>query len=292
MAVMPIENDEALARVAEQLTNWGRWGKEDQMGAINYITSEKRRAAAASVRSGRAVSLARETALNDGIDRGQHEVFRYPGGGCGDFIGLVFHGYRVTHIDALCHIFGGGRMFNANDDASITEGGASRLSIDRLGPEGVVSRGVLLDIARLKGGPLELGTAIRPADLEAAEQRQGVRVEEGDILFVRTGRHAEPDGSRASGLHAECLPWLHERRVAVLGGDCANDVIPNEFERWILPIHIVGIVNLGLHLVDNADLEPLAKACEEEGRWEFLLTIAPLRFKGATGSPVNPIALF
>jgi kynurenine formamidase len=289
---MAITTDEELAEVAAKLSNWGRWGKDDELGALNYITPEKRKRAAALVRSGRSVSLARELSLNDGIDRGAHEVFRYPGGGCGDFIGLVFHGYRVTHVDALCHIFGPGRMYNEHQDSAIVEGGAGCLSIDKLGPEGIVSRGVLLDIARLKGGPLPLGTAIYSADLEAAEKAQNVRVEEGDILVVRTGRGAAPDGSQASGLHAECLPWLHERRVALLGGDCANDVLPSPFQRWVLPIHIVGIINLGLHLLDNADLDPLAEACEAEGRWEFLLTIAPLRIKGGTGSPVNPIALF
>ncbi|HET9201350.1 MAG TPA: cyclase family protein [Dehalococcoidia bacterium] len=289
---MTIKNDEELAAVAGTLSNWGRWGKDDELGALNYITPEKRKSAAALVRSGRSVSLARELSLNDGIDRGAHEVFRYPGGGSGDFIGLVFHGYRVTHVDALCHIFGGGRMYNEHSDDAIVESGAGCLSIDKLGPEGIVSRGVLLDVARVKGGPLPLGTAIHPEDLEAAEKAERVHVEEGDILLVRTGRAAAPDGSQASGLHADCLPWLHERKVALLGGDCANDVLPNEFERWRLPIHIVGIINLGLHLLDNADLDPLAKACEAEGRWEFLLTIAPLRIKGGTGSPVNPLALF
>ncbi|MEX2238213.1 MAG: cyclase family protein [Dehalococcoidia bacterium] len=287
-----IKSDDDLAAIAREFSNSGRWGADDQLGALNYITPQKRARAARLVRSGRSVSLARETALNEGVDRGSHEVFRYPGGGSGDYIGLVFHGYRVTHIDALCHIFGGGMMYNGHSPDNITEGGAAKLSIDQLGPEGVVSRGVLLDVARAKGRSLEAGTPIFPADLEEAERAQDVAAGEGDILLVRSGSKGAPDGSQESGLHADCLPWLHQRKVAVLGGDCANDVLPNEFERWRLPIHIVGIAMMGLHLLDNADLDPLAKACEEEGRWEFLLTIAPLRFKGATGSPVNPLALF
>lgn len=289
---MAINTDDDLAGLIPELSNWGKWGPGDQRGTLNYLTPARRAAAAGLVRSGRAVSLARETALNEGIDRGQHEVFRYPGGGSGDFIGLVFHGYKVTHLDALCHIFGRGQLYNGYPDASIKDGGATRCSIDQLGPEGVVGRGVLLDIARVKGGPLAPGTPIYPADLEEAERAQDVAAREGDILFVRNGAGRANESELAAGLHADCLPWLHQRRVAVLGGDGANDVAPSGFAQWRLPIHIVGIWHMGLHLLDNADLDPLAEACAEEGRWEFLITIAPLRFKGATGSPVNPIALF
>lgn len=289
---MTLKTDEDLAGLVSEVSNWGIWGPDDQLGTLNYITPEKRAAAAALVRSGRAVSLSRETALNDDIDRGQHEVFRYPGGGCGDYIGLVFHGYRVTHLDALCHIFGRGQLYNGYPESAIAEDGVSRCSIDQLGPEGVVGRGVLLDIARVKGGPLEPGTPIYPADLEEAERAQDVAAREGDILFVRNGAGPANDGERAAGLHADCLSWLDQRRVALLGADGANDVAPSGFAQWRLPIHIMGIWHMGLHLLDNADLDPLAEACAEEGRWEFLITIAPLRFKGATGSPVNPIALF
>ncbi|MPZ23268.1 MAG: cyclase family protein [Dehalococcoidia bacterium] len=293
---MKITTDEALAEAALAASNWGRWGPDDELGTLNYLTAERRRHAVGLAKSGRVVSLSRETKLDaaSGIPRASHDVFRYPGGGSGDYIGLVFHGHGVTHIDALCHIFARGQMYNGYSDEAVLPDGATKLSIDRLGPSGIVGRGVLLDVARVKGGPLPQSTPILPQDLEAAEQAQGLSVGEGDILFVRSGTMHEGVGEeiRSPGLHADCIPWLFQRRVAVLGGDNANDLYPSGFKRWRLPIHVAAIMYMGLHLVDNADLEPISAACAEEGRWEFLLTIAPLRFKGTTGSPVNPLAIF
>ncbi|MEN8183951.1 MAG: cyclase family protein, partial [Myxococcota bacterium] len=177
--------------------------------------------------------------------------------------------------------------------------GALELGVHEL-RDGIVSRGVLLDVPRLRGLDwLEPGDPIHPEELEAAERNASLRVEAGDLLLVRTGRWAyrrahgawDPH-ERLAGLHASCLPWLHERRVAALGSDAVSDVVPSGVEGHRLPIHGIAIPILGLHLLDNLDLEGLGRACPEEGRWEFLLTIAPLVIERGTASPVNPIALF
>ena len=213
--------------------------------------------------------------------------------GSRDFIGMVFHGFEMTHLDALAHVFADEvRMYNGLPHSVVTPAGAGALGVEGFGVEGVVGRGVLLDVARVRGGPLEPGTAILPADLASAEVAQNVRVTTGDLLFVRTGAGRRNTRERRAGLHPACLPWLHARQVALLGGDGDNDVAPLEgFERWASAVHAVGIPYLGMPLVDNAELEPLARACAEESRWAFLATVAPLRIEGMTGSPVNPIAL-
>jgi kynurenine formamidase len=191
-------------------------------------------------------------------------------------------------------------MYNGFPQGEVRTIGAARNSI-MAGCDGVVSRGVLLDIPGLRGTKwVEPGEAIRPAELEAAEVRQGVRVEAGDILFVATGRDARrdemgawaPHGTGMAGLHAECIPWLRERDIAVLGSDGVSDAIPGHVKGWSMPVHQLVIVSMGVHLIDNACLARLMAACRERNRYAFLMTIAPLRLERGTASPVNPIALF
>ena len=164
-----------------------------------------------------------------------------------------------------------------------------------------MSRGVLLDIARLKDKKwLDPNEAVLPGDLDAAEEAEGVRVESGDVLLVRTGNYRkrldlgpvdlEAEGSTAC--HVACTPWFHRREVAMLGTDTSNDVRPNRYDEIVNPVHTVSLVAMGLWLIDNANLEELATACQERNRWEFMLSIGPLRLRNVTGSPVNPIALF
>ena len=213
--------------------------------------------------------------------------------GSRDFMGMVFHGFEMTHLDALAHVFADEvQMYNGLLRDVVTEAGADNLGVEVMGARGIVGRGVLLDVASVKGGPLEPGTPIYPADLEAAEAVQGVRVGAGDLLFVRTGAGRMNTRERRAGLHPECLPWLHARQVALLGSDGDNDVAPLEgFQRWSSSMHAVAIPYLGMPLIDNADLETLHEACASAKRWAFLTTIAPLRVKGLTGSPVNPLVL-
>jgi kynurenine formamidase len=160
---------------------------------------------------------------------------------------------------------------------------------------------VLLDVPRLHGVEhLEPGTAILPEELAAAEEAQGVRVDQGDILLVATGRDARravtgpwhPFTGGLAGLHAECIPWLRERDIAVLGCDGVSDVLPGRTAPgWPMPVHQCALVAMGVHLLDNLRLDRLAAACAEHRQWAFLFTVAPLLVEGGTGSPANPIAV-
>jgi kynurenine formamidase len=285
------------------LSNWGRFGPDDELGTLHRITPAKRCAAAASVRSGRSVSCARPLATEPAPDNPKpalhHMIGTASEGWGGDWFAVACHGYAQSHVDALCHIFRDGRVYGGHPAEVVSPTGARRLGIQAL-RDGVVSRGVLLDLPRARGvDHLPAGEAVGPEDLEAAERAADVTVEPGDVLLVRTGRWVErarrgpwDPHERLAGLHASCLPWLHERGVAALGGDGVSDCVPSRVDGARLPIHEVAIVAMGLHLLDNLDLEDLGRACTEEGRAHFLLTIAPLVIEGGTGSPVNPIALF
>jgi kynurenine formamidase len=285
------------------LSNWGRWGEDDQLGALNLITPEVTAGAAALVRAGRSVSCARPintaAAADNPWPAAHHMIGTFTEGMGADYIALAPHGFATSHIDALCHIFHEGKIFNGYPAEAVTAHGATRLGIHRL-HAGIVTRGVLLDIPALRGvDALEPGEPIFPEDLEAAEARAGLEVRAGDALLVRTGRwvwraeHGPWDAAAlAAGLDASCLAWLRARDVATLGSDCASDVLPSRVEGVAMPIHTVAIVAIGLHLMDNLDLDALAAACVAEERWEFLLTVAPLVLRRGTASPVNPIAVF
>jgi kynurenine formamidase len=285
------------------LSNWGRFGERDQLGTLNLITPAKRIAAAALVRSGRSVSCARPLPTEPGPDNPIPVVHLMTAtateGYGGDYLALAPHGYGTSHIDALCHIFNDGKLYNGYGIENVTARGARELGIHEL-RDGVVSRGVLLDVPRTRGVAfLEPGEPIFVDDLERAETEAGVRVAEGDVLLVHTGRwrcRAERGpwnaGELLAGLDASCLAWLHARGVAALGCDGVSDVLPSRIPGMTLPIHGVAIVAMGLHLIDNLELTVLADVCAEERRWSFLLTVAPLVLQRGTASPVNPIALF
>jgi len=301
------------------LSNWGRWGPDDELGTLNLITPGKRRQAAGLVREGVVVSCARTIAYDptpDGPVAPQHFMLRSGEGEATETLGrtnardaflIAPHGQTITHLDAPSHTFvradasAPWTMYNGRPrDLVRTMDGATAGSIELVG-EGIVSRGVLLDVARLRGVSwLETGDPVFPEDLDAAEAAQGVRVEPGDILFVRTGfpKHRAEQGPRppaegVASLQAACLPWLRERDVALLGSDTSNDVSPTEYPSLGIngAIHGVGMGAIGLWLLDNPTFESLAAACAERGRWEFLATIAPLKLEHGTGSPVNPLAM-
>jgi kynurenine formamidase len=296
---------EDIDEIFERVKNWGRWGKGDERGALNFITPAVRQRAASTVQDGIAVSCALPLDT-EGRDDNRLPVLHVmlsagdvPNAvSCTDYVAIAPHGLSHTHLDALCHFFWKGRMYNGFPMRAVHSTGATRCAITA-GEQGIVSRGVLLDIPALRGLDwLEPGEPIYPDDLEAAEERQDVRVEEGDILLVRTGRHRRRERAHRSGpqgmlagLHAACLPWLHERRIAVLGSDGISDVRPSGIEGLPQPIHNVAIPGIGLHLLDNAQLDDLADACAERRRWTVHLTLAPLRLRRGTASPVNPIAL-
>jgi kynurenine formamidase len=299
----------------ERLSNWGRWGRADELGTLNLITDEKRRQAAALVRLGHPVSCAWDVAATVEQDHvhgtaqrfmlGTGEAAAQADGGrdaaAREFVGMTFHGFHVTHLDALSHMFWDGRMYNDQPSAKVTaQSGATHHDVTNA-RRGIVTRGVLLDIPALRGADwLDPGEGVHREEVLAAEAAAGVTVESGDAVLLRTGydRRRRLQGTedlRANGhpgWHASCLPWLHERDVAVIGCDTAQDALPSAYPGVRAPVHLVGIVKMGLWLIDNCALEELAATCRSLGCWEFLFVATPIPVVGGTGSAVNPLAIF
>jgi len=307
---------EEFERIFESVKNWGRWGPDDQLGTLNLLTPERVRAAAGLVRSGRRVSL--EIPINtvagpDNPNPAIHHVVQghdidIGSGGLRfglDYLGIAFHGDCHSHVDALNHISYNGLTYNGKPATEVltTQGGTS-LGIDAVaGSGGVVGRGVLLDIPRLRGVKwLEPGEAVTRAELEACEAAEGVHLGEGDIFVYRTGHHRRrlelgawdngPTGEGKAGLHVDTIPWMHERGIAAFLPDGDGEAIPSCVDGMAYPIHPLQIVAMGMLTADSLQFEDLARACEEEGRFEFMVVGLPLRLPGGTGSPWNPIAIF
>ena len=283
--------------------NWGRWGVDDQVGAVNLITAEKRVRAASLVRSGRAVSLSREfpkTPAPNNPTPAQHYMGfldRGTGAAAIDFYGISYHGTAATHLDALCHVWDENGMWNGRKPAEEIRFDGARWGAITNWSTGVITRSVLLDVPRFRGEPFI--THERPIhgwELEDVAKAQGVTLEPGDALVVYGGREAwdrvNPTwGSSPTrpGLHASCLPFIRDSDAALLVWDMM-DHQPNGYD---LPWSVHGaLFAYGIGLVDNALLEPVAAVCAEEGRYEFMLMVLPLVVGGGTGSPVNSIALF
>jgi kynurenine formamidase len=294
----------------DRISNWGRWGKDDERGALNFITAAKRASAAKLVKTGQTVSMALPLATIPAVDNPTPVTHLMVQAGfdsdsmplpySGDYFAIAPHGMANTHIDALCHVFWNGKMYNGFDAAEVGSQGAKKCAID-VAREGIVSRGVLLDIPRVKKVDwLEPGDHIYVEDLEAAERAHGVRVEEGDVLMLRTGRSArrkakgawDPFRTGFAGLDATCLPWLHDRKIAMLGCDGVSDVVPSGYDDLQLPIHVGTLPIMGIHLIDNADLDAVGEAAAAAKRYEFLFVLAPLILIRGTASPVNPLAIF
>jgi kynurenine formamidase len=299
-----------FVRLQKELSNWGRWGKNDQMGSVNLITPAKRRQAAGLVREGLSYSMARDAEIRETVDnpapiirkttRLGKDVPDSGIGGTGDSFFISYHGYVHTHMDTLCHFLYDGKMYNGFAKTEVTEDGAAKNSIINF-KNGIITRGVLMDMARHKGVDwLEPGTPIYPADLEAWERKAGVKVRSGDVMIVRTGRWARRDARGPwsiqqvglAGLHMSCAQWIHQRDIAILGGDGAQDVLPSQVEGVSQPIHALCIVAMGIPIFDNLDLELIGREAEKRKRWEFLVTASPAAVPGATGSVLNPIATF
>ncbi|MSV34088.1 MAG: cyclase family protein [Bryobacterales bacterium] len=292
---------EEYERWKKDLSNWGRWGKDDQIGALNLITPAKRKQAAGLVKEGTAVSMASDVDTVPAVDNpSPYEVKMLSIGT--DRIAISYHGITHTHLDSLAHINDQGVFYNGYkpDPNAVLKDGHAKNSIHNL-KNGIFTRGVLIDIPRLKGVPyLEPGTPIYVEDLEAWEKKAGIKVAAGDALFVRTGVWARrkavgpwlrgrAEGGRSAGLDPSVIPWLKKRDIAILGSDHPQYVSPSPLRG---AVHDFALLYLGVHLFDNCDLEALADAAAARNRWEFLLTAAPLPIRGGTGSPANPIATF
>ncbi|MFD6554798.1 cyclase family protein [Streptomyces sp. NPDC058398] len=297
------EFDSLYQRLAST-TSWAA----GERGALVALTPQRVAEAAQEVRSGRTVTLAAPVETSTGPDSpepARHTMRAWSDESddqglhfARDSFAMNVHGDTDSHLDALCHVIYRGTLHGGVDASSVTEAGATALAVGALA-DGIVGRGVLLDIPRLRGVPwLEPGEHVSADDLDAAEKSQGTRVGEGDLLFVRVGhrkRRAEAGpwhtAEARAGLHPNALEFLAERRVVVLGGDGNNDTAPSAVEGVGFPVHVLAMHAMGLHLLDYLQFEDLVPVCEAAGRWSFFCVVAPLRLPAATGSPVNPIAV-
>jgi kynurenine formamidase len=291
-----------------EVSNWGRWGDDDERGTLNELSTDRVAAAAGLVRTGETVTLSLPMDTEKRIDNPNpvdHRMTLLHESGSGplrfamDYIGTDYHHDAHTHIDALCHVAFEGKLYNGRPAGAYGHEGAAANTIE-VAKNGLVGRGVLLDVPRLRGVSwLEPGEHVFREDLEAAERAQGVTVGMGDILLVRTGharrlRELGPwdTAQTKAGLHPTTALLLAERRIAVLGSDGNSDTAPSTTEGVEFPIHALTLNAMGLHLIDYLQFEDLAPACERSGRWDFLFVGVPLRIVGGTGSPLNPIAVF
>jgi kynurenine formamidase len=313
-------SEAALRALALQVRNWGRWGTEDEIGTLNYITPEKIAQACRLVTAGKVFALGIPL-QRQGPQSGTrarfnpiHSMFRDGGDQPRDAAGVVeMQGYGgsddwivmplqcVTQWDSLAHVFDSGKMYNDRDARLVTSSGAAKNSIDKT-KDKIVGRGVLLDVARHKGVPaLRPGAAITVEDLEATAAAQRVEVQSGDILIVRTGHmstylakgswdHFDLDDSPGVSVHT--APWLHAKQVAAIASDnYAVEVRPSELPPFRSPFHICAIPNMGLTLGEIFFLEELAADCAADGRYAFLLVAPPLPVTNAVGTPINPYAM-
>jgi kynurenine formamidase len=300
MAEWMVPTQDRVEGYFKELSNWGRWGDGDQRGTVNLITDGKRAQAQTLVRTGHTVSLARD------IDRQPALMYTvtYPANReradvVLDRFDLVFHGFTITHIDALCHVAWDGQLYNGRPFAqSLSSGGATWCPIDPLF-DGITSRGVLLDVAAGRSeGYVTVGKPVTPPELEATARRSGVKIEPGDVVVIRSGQEAfqkaHPDWvprvSPHPGLHLSCLEWFRQHDIAAVAWDMMDER-PIGYPGFGMGTHLA-IPFLGLALVDNTDPERLAAACQEAGRYEFLFSATPIRLVGATGAPAHPIAIF
>jgi kynurenine formamidase len=303
----PAMTEESFRALYDQLRARNPWSPADRRGALNYLTPAEVLAAMSEVRLGGSVSL--ESPVDDRVAMDNPDPAHHPMTGTGDDAkpgGLAFamdrvemnvHGNADSHMDALCHVMYDGTLYNGVPAGTVSSKGAAELTIE-VAADGVVGRGVLLDIPRLRGVPwLEPGDYVSTDDLVAAEQAEQVRVGKGDLLFVRVGHRRRRNelgpwdaAAARAGLHPTTMEFVADRQVALLGSDSNNDTAgdggPVDF-----PVHVLAINALGVHLLDYLQFSELTTACEQAGRWSFLCVIAPLRLHGGTGSPVNPIAI-
>ena len=311
----------AIAKVVARVSNWGRWGPDDVLGTMNFLTDAERREAAALVRTGASYSLSqsfdmdgpqkgwrrRTNPVHTMLDTGSDAVtgaqgFPHGIGGADDVIAMPLQ--CSTQWDGLGHIFDHGRAWNGRPaEQVVTSLGDGVTGIETVA-DVIAGRGVLLDVGRALGedGELPDGFAITESHLEATIAAQGptAKVGRGDIVVVRTGQltrarrdgWGEYAGGPAPGLSFTTAEWLHRTEIAAIATDTWGfEVRPNEFDDAFQPLHQVAIPHIGLFIGEMWDLDALAEACAADGNYDFFLTAAPLKVTGAVGAPVNPVAV-
>ena len=285
-------DEEQFRAVADSVDRRGMWGAQDQRGALAFLTTATTLAATREVRDGVVIACGRAArrppAVELSLDR------------AGSWVAINerrtadVHGLgSATHLDALGHFFYDGRTYNRTGQDVVRATGLDRHDITTAAG-GVLARGVLLDLPALLGLPeVPSGRKVGPAEVERHLTRNGVGLERGDVLFVRSGAAPDPDdGTGPGGLSIACASWLHAAEVAVVVTDGGLDTEPSEVAGVAVPWHVLTLSRMGVRLVDLADLEPLAAACASRGRLSFLAVLAPLVLPGASGSPVTPLAVF
>src|SRR5215510_5465038 len=289
-----MSNEETLRQLALQVRNWGKWGPDDEIGTLNYITPQT------IAQASRLVTVGKVFALGIPLQRnGPQSGTRQRYGGSDDWIVMPLQ--CVTQWDSLAHVFDSGKMYNGYDATLVTSSGAAKNSIDKTKNK-LVGRGVLLDVPRYKGVSfLQPGYAITVEDMEGTATAQRVEVQSGDILLVRTGHMSTYlqkgnwnyfDLDTSPGVSVYTAPWLHAREIAAIGSDnYAVEVRPSELPPFRSPFHICAIPNMGLTLGEIFYLEELAADCAADGRYEFLLVAPPLPVTNAVGTPINPYAI-
>lgn len=301
-----------FVELARAVNTWGRWGPDDERGMLNHVTDEVVRRAAACVRTGKRFSLALPLS-EDGPQLGfvpgrvnpnrsmlavNEPIFGDPDGVRANDDVVTMGLQAATHWDALAHVTYQGRMYNGFPVGSVTETGASRCGADKIGP--LVTRGVLLDVARARGvDRLEGGHALTPGDLQAAEELGRVTVSPGDAVLLRTGQmRLLHDGDKlgysisTAGPSMQTVRWFHDRGVAAVATDNLSfEVFPGERDDLHLPVHMLHLVEMGLLQGQNFDLEALAADCVDDGVYAFLLEATPEPFVHAAGAPVVPVAV-
>ena len=310
---------EQVVAMQKSLSNWGRWGKQDERGTLNLVTPEKTKQALALVKDGVVVSLARFATLEKAIDNfnfgeTQHEVWYGAAGppkpgqtrGALDTIRYGLHDGTNSHMDALCHytLLHEGKVVVYNGHPSATEKGCSHNGVDHMGP-GFATRAILVDMPLLKNVPwLEPHTPIYPEDLDAWEKFANIKIGSGDAVLIRTGRWALRAAKgpwfharQAAGVHASVMPWLKQRDIALLGSDAVNDVQPSGVvggsgEAANRPVHLISIAVMGMPLVDNGYFENAAKEAAARKRWEFFMTVQVTDLEGGTATNFNALGIF
>jgi kynurenine formamidase len=302
-----------FVEIAQRVSNWGRWGDDDELGTLNLIDAAAVQRGAACVKTGRHFSLALR------LDQRGPQVGGVPGrinplrtmtainsqfagtidGFCTSDDMVTMGLQAATHWDALAHVSYSGQIYNGYAASTITADGASKCGIGRV--SSLTTRGVLLDVARALGvGRLDPGYGIRTEDLDAALDLAGVELQPGDAVLVRTGfiqlfKARDRDGYAAGnqpGLTMRTAEWFRDRDVAAVATDTYTfEVWPCEDEQMLLPVHLLHLRDMGLTQGQNFDLEALAADCADNGVYDFLLEASPLPFTGGCGSPVNPVAV-
>ena len=301
-----IATEEDFRRAMKELSNWGRWGKDDELGAANLITPAKRKQAVALAKEGVSISLAHDVMQEKAADApnilervlgnvnptGTTDRYQYTG---------TYHGVSHSHLDSVdCHIMVEGKGYNGVSMEEICPKG----SINAL-KDGVVTRAILFDATRLPGkatpqGWLEPGTAIHKEDLETLEKMERVKVSAGDVILLYTGRWKRraalgpwPNATGFAGYHADVAYFIKERGVSFIGDDGPNDVSPSGLPPSIgIPLHQLALAAMGVSIFDNLDLERVVEQARRLNRYEFLFMASPLRIDKGTGSPLNPLAIF